>query len=90
MGGILRSPPHIKSTPSGTLNGLIRHGDGENITVALWCSDLRHSTELADRLSAEAFLHLLGRYFEMTASSVLDYGGEVVSPIGDAAWPVPL
>jgi adenylate cyclase len=50
----------------------------------LWYSDLRHSTELADRLSAEAFLHLLGRYFEMTASSVLDHGGEVVSLIGDA------
>jgi adenylate cyclase len=66
------------------LNGLIRRGDGEKITAALWYSDLRQSTELADRLSAEAFLHLLGRYFEMTAASVLDHGGEVVSLIGDA------
>src|SRR5215472_1469490 len=45
---------------------------------------MRYSTALADRLSAEAFLNLLGRYFEMTASSVLDHGGEVVSLIGDA------
>jgi adenylate cyclase len=50
----------------------------------LWYSDLRRSTELADRLSTEVFLDLLGRYFEMTAAAVLDYGGEVVSLIGDA------
>jgi adenylate cyclase len=67
------------------LSGLIRRGDGEKITAALWYSDLRHSTELADRLPAEAFLGLLGRYFEMTAAAVLDHGGEVVSLIGDAA-----
>lgn len=66
------------------LNGSIRRGDGEKITAALWYSDLRQSTTLADRLSAEDFLALLGRYFEMTASAVLDAGGEVVSLIGDA------
>jgi adenylate cyclase len=66
------------------LNGLIRRGDGEKITAALWYSDLRQSTTLADRLSAEDFLKLLGRYFEMTAAAVLDAGGEVVSLIGDS------
>jgi adenylate cyclase len=66
------------------LNGLIRRGDGEKITAALWYSDLRNSTALADRLSAEDFLKLLGRYFEMTAAAVLDNGGEVASLIGDA------
>ena len=66
------------------LNGSIRRGDGEKITAALWYSDLRSSTELADRLSTEDFLELLGRYFEMTAAAVLDHGGEVVSLIGDA------
>lgn len=35
-------------------------------------------------MSAEDFLKLLGRYFEMTAAAVLDSGGEVVSLIGDA------
>jgi adenylate cyclase len=73
-----------KRAGQAVLNGLIRRGDGEKITAALWYSDLRHSTELADRLSAEAFLGLLGRYFEMTAAAVLDHGGEVVSLIGDA------
>jgi adenylate cyclase len=73
-----------KRAGQAVLNGLIRRGDGEKITAALWYSDLRHSTELADRLPAEEFLHLLGRYFEMTAAAVLDHGGEVVSLIGDA------
>jgi adenylate cyclase len=73
-----------KRAGQAVLNGSIRRGDGEKITAALWYSDLRRSTELSDRLTAEAFLHLLGRYFEMTAASVLDHGGEVVSLIGDA------
>jgi adenylate cyclase len=73
-----------KRAGEAVLRGLIRRGDGEKITAALWYSDLRRSTELADRLSAEAFLNLLGRYFEMTAAAVLDHGGEVVSLIGDA------
>jgi adenylate cyclase len=73
-----------KRAGQAVLNGLIRRGDGEKITAALWYSDLRHSTALADRLPAEQFLELLGRYFEMTAAAVLDHGGEIVSLIGDA------
>src|ERR1700728_413042 len=73
-----------KRAGQAVLNGSIRRGDGKKITAALWFSDLRRSTEFADQLSAEAFLHLLGRYFEMTAAAVLDHGGEVVSLIGDA------
>jgi adenylate cyclase len=85
--GVAQNVAHAylgKRAGQAVLNGLIRRGDGEKITAALWYSDLRHSTELADRLSAEDFLHLLGRYFEMTAAAVLDRGGEVVSLIGDA------
>ena len=73
-----------KRAGQAVLAGSIRRGDGEKIGAALWYSDLRRSTEFADRLSAEAFLQLLGQYFEMTAASVLDHGGEVVSLIGDA------
>jgi adenylate cyclase len=73
-----------KRAGQSVLNGLIRRGDGERITAALWYSDLRYSTALAERLPAEDFLNLLGQYFEMTASSVLEHGGEVVSLIGDA------
>lgn len=73
-----------KRAGQAVLNGSIRRGDGEKIAAALWFSDLRRSTVLADRLPAEAFLHLLGRYFEMTAAAVLDCGGEVVNLVGDA------
>jgi len=73
-----------KRAGEAVLNGLIRRGDGEKIQAALWYSDLRQSTALADRLSTEDFLSLLGRYFEMTAAAVLDGGGEIVSLIGDA------
>src|SRR6516165_5760741 len=57
-----------KRAGEAVLNGSIRRGDGEKITAALWYSDLRQSTTLADRLSADDFLELLGRYFEMTAA----------------------
>ena len=73
-----------KRAGQAALSGLIHRGDGEKVTAALWYSDLRRSTELADRLSTEDFLDLLGRYFEMTAAAVLDHGGEVISLIGDA------
>jgi adenylate cyclase len=73
-----------KRAGEAVLNGSIRRGDGEKIQAALWYSDLRQSTALAERLSAEDFLGLLDRYFEMTAGAVLASGGEVVSLIGDA------
>ncbi len=73
-----------KHAGRAVLSGSIRRGDGEKITAGLWYSDLRRSTQLSERLSTEDFLNLLGRYFEMTASAVLDHGGEVISLIGDA------
>ncbi len=66
------------------LRGAIHRGDGEKLQAALWYSDLRHSTTLADHDTAEGFLRVLNRYFEMTAGAIHDHGGEVVSFIGDA------
>jgi adenylate cyclase len=66
------------------LSGAIHRGDGEKIDAALWYSDLRHSSTLADKDTAEGFLALLNRYFEMTAGAIRDHGGELVSFIGDA------
>jgi len=66
------------------LNGSIHRGDGEKLQAALWYSDLRHSSTLADHSTAEGFLRVLNRYFEMTAGAIHDHGGEVVSFIGDA------
>jgi len=69
---------------SAVLKGSIRRGDGEKIGVALWYSDLRHSTRLYNSLPVEEFLTVINRYFEMTAGAVVDAGGEVVQFVGDA------
>ena len=70
------------------LNGTIKRGDGERIEAVVWYSDLRRSTELIQQLSVEQFLALLNRYFDCTAGSVRDHGGEVVALIGDAVLAV--
>lgn len=66
------------------LQGAIRRGDGETIEAAIWYSDMRGSTALADMMAPQDFLDRLNRYFEFTAGAVLDHGGEVLRFIGDA------
>jgi len=66
------------------LSGTIKRGDGERLTAALWYSDLRNSTGLADQLSVEAFLDLLNVYFDCAASAVMEEGGQVLDIVGDA------
>lgn len=66
------------------LNGQIRRGDGEMVHAVIWYSDMRGSTRLGDRLSAEEFLKTVNTYFECTAGAVLANGGEVLRFIGDA------
>jgi len=66
------------------LSGLIKRGAGERLAAALWYSDLRNSTGLADALPVEAFLDLLNVYFDCAAGAVMDEGGQVLDIIGDA------
>ncbi len=66
------------------LDGHIKLGDGESIQAAIWYSDMRNSTPLADRLPREAFLALVNAYFDATATAVIEEGGEVLRFIGDA------
>ncbi len=66
------------------MNGQIRRGDGETIRAVIWYSDMRHSTQLADSMTGEAFLRALNEYFESTAGAVLKHNGEVLRFIGDA------
>jgi adenylate cyclase len=66
------------------LDGLVKRGDGENIHAVLWYCDMRGSTRLADTMPIADFLALLNAYFECTAGTVLEHGGEVLSFIGDA------
>ena len=66
------------------LQGQIRRGDGQRIYAAIWFSDLRDSTGLADRMAEKDYLSLLNAYFECTAGAVIGSGGDVLLLIGDA------
>lgn len=66
------------------LAGSIKRGDGERLSAALWYSDLRDSTGLADQLPVDAFLDLLNAYFDCAAGAVMEQGGQVLDIIGDA------
>ncbi len=66
------------------LSGTIKRGDGERLSAALWYSDLRNSTGLADQLSVEGFLELLNVYFDCAAGAVIEEGGQVLDIVGDA------
>lgn len=66
------------------LGGQIRRGDGASVDAVVWYSDMRGSTHLAEILDRDPYLDLLNTYFECTAGSVTDAGGEVLDFIGDA------
>ncbi|MDP7668379.1 MAG: adenylate/guanylate cyclase domain-containing protein [Rhodospirillales bacterium] len=73
-----------KHTGERVLNGLIKRGDGEDISAVIWFSDLRDSTVMADTMSRQAFLGILNSFFDCLAGAVLDHGGEVLRFVGDA------
>jgi adenylate cyclase len=66
------------------LSGTIKRGAGERLNAALWYSDLRNSTGLADALPVDAFLDLLNVYFDCAATAVMEQGGQVLDIVGDA------
>jgi adenylate cyclase len=77
-----------QGTGGRVLDGLVRRGDGEEIPAVIWWADLRGSTALAERLPRTVYLRLLNRFFESTAGSVLERGGEVLKFIGDAVMAI--
>jgi len=72
------------SAGQSVLDGHIRLGETQRIEAAIWFSDMRRSTPLAEELGPEPFLALLNDYFEVTAGTILQTGGEVLRFIGDA------
>ena len=73
------------------LSGTVRRGAGENIRAAIWSSDLRGFTAMADRMSVHDLITTLDDYFECMAVPVQEAGGEVLKFIGDgvlAIFPV--
>ena len=65
------------------LAGQIRRGDSESIAAAIWLSDLRGFTDLADRTPGPVLLELLNRYFDCQVPAIQDAGGEVLKYMGD-------
>jgi len=65
------------------LDGRIQRGDVEEIEAALWFSDLRDSTRLAETLSSVELLATLNAFFEHIAGAVTAHGGEVLRFVGD-------
>ena len=73
------------------LAGRIRRGHTETIRAAIWLSDMRGFTALADRLSPQTLVDLLNRYFDCQVPPIMEHGGEVLKFIGDgllAIFPV--
>ena len=73
------------------LAGQIRRGHTESIHAAIWLSDMRGFTRLADRVPPDALISLLNRYFDCQVPAILDHGGEVLKFMGDgllAIFPV--
>jgi adenylate cyclase len=65
------------------LAGHIRRGDIEEIHAAIWLSDMRGFTALADRMPPRVMIDLLNRYFDCQVPVILDHGAEVLKFMGD-------
>jgi adenylate cyclase len=65
------------------LAGQIRRGDVEEIHAAIWLSDMRGFTALADRMPPRELIDLLNRYFDCQIPPILDHGAEVLKFMGD-------
>jgi adenylate cyclase len=73
------------------LDGHIRRGDVEEIHAAIWLSDMRGFTALADSMPPRELIDLLNRYFDCQVPAIVEHGGEVLKFIGDgllAIFPV--
>jgi adenylate cyclase len=65
------------------LAGQIRRGYTEEIHAAIWLSDMRGFTTLADRLLPQALVDILNRYFDCQVPPIAEHGGEVLKYMGD-------
>lgn len=72
-----------RHTGERILSGQIRRGHTESMRAAIWLSDLRGFTPLADRLAPQTLISLLNRYFDCQVPPIVDRGGEVLKFIGD-------
>ena len=72
-----------KNAGERVLAGQIRRGDTEAIHAAIWLSDMRGFTMLADMLPPQDLVDLLNRYFDCQVPAIVERGGEVLKYMGD-------
>ena len=65
------------------LAGQIRRGDATSINAAIWLSDMRGFTQMADLLPPQTLVEALNRYFDCQVPAILKRGGEVLKYMGD-------
>jgi len=76
---------YVGRDPGGRiLSGQVRRGDVSRIPAAMLLADLRHFTELSNRLPEKQLVTLLNRFFDCFVPPIVDNGGEVLKFIGDA------
>ncbi|PHQ66194.1 MAG: guanylate cyclase [Sneathiella sp.] len=73
-----------KSAGNKVLNGLVKRGDGETIQAVIYFCDLSDSTALTEKLGQQKYLNHLNKFFDASAVSVAENGGDVLKFIGDA------
>jgi adenylate cyclase len=83
MAGILLDTYVGHSPGERILAGHIRRGDIEEIHAAIWLSDMRGFTALADRIAPRQLIDLLNRYFDCQVPAILDQRAEVLKFMGD-------
>ena len=67
------------------LAGRIRRGSGEQISAAIWSSDLRGFTAFSDHAPAERVIATLNDLFDLQGQAIAAHGGEILKFIGDGA-----
>jgi adenylate cyclase len=72
-----------KNAGERVLAGHIRRGDTEAIHAAIWLSDMRGFTMLADTLPPQDLVDLLNRYFDCQVPAIEEHRGEVLKFMGD-------
>jgi adenylate cyclase len=72
-----------KNAGERVLAGHIRRGDTETIHAAIWLSDMRGFTTLADTLPPQDLVDLLNHYFDCQVPAIEQHGGEVLKFMGD-------
>jgi adenylate cyclase len=65
------------------LRGGIERGVAEEIDAALWFSDLRGFTTLADTIAAHDLIPMLNAYADCQVTAIHAHGGEVLKFMGD-------